>query len=83
MKEISDEQLIDFCRWFRQTNGKTHTYVSTLGIIMAGRFHITARMAEPLVKRCRQLGLIHIKNHHDVYFLDTDEPDFRPFDQEW
>ncbi len=82
MKEISDSELKSFITWYRQRMNKTNTYVSSLGISMACRFHITARMAEPLVMRCKELGLIDIKNKHDVYFR-TDAPDFKPFDQEW
>ena len=83
MKEITDNQLADFAELYKKRSGKTHTYVSSLAISMAGHFHITQKMAEPLVWRIKGLGLIHVKNRHDVYFTNTDEPDFRPFGQEW
>ena len=83
MKEIQDNELKDFCRWFRQHFNKTHTFVSILAISMAGRFHLTVKMAMPLIQRCEEMDLIRVKNKTDVYFLDEKEPNFRPFGLEW
>ena len=83
MKEIQDDELRGFCQWFRLHFGKTHTFVSTLVISMADRFHLTVKMAKPLIQRCEEMDLIRVKNKTDVYFLDEKEPDFRPFGLEW
>ena len=83
MKEITDKELKNFIEWYKERFGKTYTYASSLTLSMAGNFHIAARMAEPLVKRLEGMGVIHIKNKHDVYFTETAEPDFRPHGVEW
>lgn len=79
MKDIQDSQLIEFVTWYRQRFSKSHTFVSSLAISLAGHFHLTAKMAMPLIQRCEEMDLIRVKNKTDVYFLDEKEPDFRPF----
>lgn len=59
MKQIDDEQLKKFCRWF----AKRHQAVAPVCVVitaMCGHLHTYTKAAEAMVKRCVRLQLMSV-----------------------
>ena len=65
----TDDDLRDFCVFFRTHYRKTRTYLSGFTISMCGHYHILPRQANHLIKRCESLGFIKIEKSVELTIL--------------
>lgn len=61
MKQIDDEVLKDFCRWFARYH-KTVASVSVVTTAMCGHLHTYTKAANEMQKRCERLKLMSVED---------------------
>ena len=61
MKVVSNEELNEFCQWFKEHYGKSESYESALITCMCGYFHTYPKEAKVLLNRLKGLELITSK----------------------
>ena len=59
---IEDSELVESCGWYRKRHGVTPVPLSVFVTFLCGFHHTYSKAAEALTKRCKQLGLIEIKD---------------------
>lgn len=59
---IGDEQLRDFCGWYRRHHSSAPVCLSVFVTCLCGYFHTFSRVAEAIAVRCKEVGLIRIEN---------------------
>lgn len=62
-KEILDQDLIDFCQWFKDHFGKAESYECAMLICLCGHYHTFPKQAKGLLSRMVGLGLAMVKKH--------------------
>lgn len=60
---ITDQELIDFCQWFKEHFGKDEALECVVIVSMSGYFHTLPRKAKRLLERCKSLNLVEIKRN--------------------
>ena len=58
MAEITDNDLREFCRWYRHHYGKREDAESVFVTCLCGHFHSYPKAMKEVVKRMRDLSLI-------------------------
>ena len=69
---ITDEQLKEFCEWYRNHYEKAETFTAGMSISMAGYFHISTKQARLLLERCKSIGLIKMRRENVTILIDGD-----------
>lgn len=59
--EITNNELMAFCRWFVDWHGKT-TMPSVFTTCLCGHFQTYTKVANKLLTRCKKLKLVAINN---------------------
>ena len=59
---IEDSQPLESCSWYLKRHGVTPVPLSVFVTFLCGFHHTYTKAAEALAKRCKQLGLIEIKD---------------------
>lgn len=59
---ITDNDLMQFCRWYADFHGATNITPSVIVTCLCGHFHTYTKAANQLLKRCMRLGLVSLKN---------------------
>ncbi len=62
-QEIQDQELVDFCQWYKEQFGSVEAYECVMLISMSGYFHTIPRKARRLLQRCQSLNLLEIKRN--------------------
>lgn len=57
-KEITDAELLAFLEWYFNFNGRNTERITILSISASGRFHMTEKMAKPLIHRAIVSGFL-------------------------
>lgn len=69
---ITDEQLREFVKWYRNHYEKSETFTAGMSISMAGYFHISTKQAKKLLERCNSIGLIKMRRENVTILIDGD-----------
>jgi len=67
---IEDSELVESCGWYRKRHGVTPVPLSVFVTFLCGYFHTYSKSAEALAKRCKQLGLIQIKDKVVIFKIE-------------
>lgn len=62
MAEITDNDLREFCRWYRHHFGKREDAESVFVTCLCGAFHSFPKPMKEVVKRMQDLSLIRVKD---------------------
>lgn len=62
-KEILDQELVEFCRWYKDYYGKAESYESAMITCLCGRFHTFPKQAKKILSRLVDMDLVTIKRH--------------------
>lgn len=63
MIEVSNEELNEFCRWYKEHYGKSESSESAFITCMCGHFHTYPKEAKVLLSRLKGLELITQKRN--------------------
>lgn len=63
MEEVSDDELKEFCQWYKQHFRKVEANECEFVISMCGHYHTFPKQAKKLLERCKSLNLIEIKRN--------------------
>ena len=63
MREVSNEELNEFCQWYKAHYGKSESYESAFITCMCGHFHTYPKEAKVLLNRLKGLELITQKRN--------------------
>lgn len=63
MIEVSNEELNEFCQWYKEHYGKSESYESAFITCMCGHFHTYPKEAKVLLSRLKGLELITQKRN--------------------
>lgn len=63
MIEVSNEELNEFCQWFKNHFGKNESYLCAITTCLCGYFHTFPREANLLLKRCKSNNLLEVKRN--------------------
>ena len=63
MIEVSNEELNEFCQWYKEHYGKSESYESAFITCMCGHFHTYPKEAKVLLNRLKGLELITQKRN--------------------
>lgn len=55
---ITDNDLMVFCRWYADFHGATNITPSVITTCLCGHFHTFTKAANQLLKRCMRLRLV-------------------------
>lgn len=58
VNDITDNDLITFCRWYADFHGATDIKPSVITTCLCGYFHTFTKAANQLLKRCMRLRLV-------------------------
>ena len=58
IEEIADDQLVEFCQWFKDHYNRNESYMSAMTTCLCGYFHTYPREANKLLNRCMSLSLM-------------------------
>ncbi len=67
MGNISDKDLRDFCKWYKDRFNKVADGKGVVITCLCGHFHTYTKRAKELLKRCESINLLAVNN--DVVFL--------------
>lgn len=67
METISDKDLQDFCKWYKDRFNRIADEKGVVITCLCGHFHTYTKRAKELLKRCESINLLAVKN--DVVFL--------------
>lgn len=67
MGNVTDNELQEFCRWYKNYFCKREEKGSVIETCLCGRFHTYTKRAKELLKRCESLNLLAIKK--DIVFI--------------
>lgn len=56
--DITDNDLMVFCRWYADFHGATDIMPSVITTCLCGYFHTFTKAANQLLKRCMRLKLV-------------------------
>ena len=62
VKEITDTNLADFCKWFAEWHGRKSVEASVITTCMTGYFSTYSKAADKLLARCKALKLVAVKD---------------------
>lgn len=63
IEEITDNELQEFCQWFKGHYGKSESYESAMITCLCGHYHTYPREAKKLVARLKSLDLMSQKRN--------------------
>lgn len=58
LEQITDNDLMVFCRWYADFHGATNITPSVITTCLCGHFHTFTKAANQLLKRCKRLKLV-------------------------
>lgn len=67
-KEVTDADLLAFLEWYFNFNGRNTERIVILAISASGRFHMTEKMATPLIRRAIASGFLKKDGKERVIF---------------
>lgn len=63
IEDITDLELMDFCRWYKWHYGKDESFESAMITCLCGRYHTFPKQAKILLKRLESLNLVSKKRN--------------------
>ena len=63
IEEITDNELQEFCQWFKGHYGKSESYESAMITCLCGHYHTYPREAKRLLKRLISLKFASVRNN--------------------
>lgn len=63
MIEVSNEELNEFCQWYKQHYGKSESYESAMITCLCGHYHTYLKEAKIILARLKGLDLISQKGN--------------------
>ena len=63
MKEVSDSELQEFCRWYKNHYGRSESYESAFITCLCGHYHTYPKQAKKILERLTSMGLISQKRN--------------------
>jgi len=63
IEEITDSELQEFCRWYKEHYGKSESYESAMITCLCGHYHTFPKQAKKLFARLKSLDLMSQKRN--------------------